>query len=275
MNKNIVCLSVGIAVCGGFSPAVAQTASSAAVAVSSKLKKIEVKDYKSFKSYVENEQSKLKTKPLTTENGHIKDKLKKAGIEFNTTDDWARSKDRKKLAVVSPDKKGVAIIDATTQSVNIFNPKGEIVRAIPFPEKLVGRIGFSDTRLFDFKELLFDPRGGFFIYNLSGRLVKKVDDSGIIDAFIVANNQRYLAVTSTLPEAAGFFILYDMDGTELWRRNTVIGTNPQIKFSLDDKFVLVKMPVYWLNHRGEPKERKLYIFNVKDGRLLSDEHYED
>ena len=274
MNNNILCLSIGLCLCASVYPAMAQKAG-AATTPTAKATGIQVKDYKSFKEYVAKEDASLNIKPESTDNGPVKDVLKKLGIEFTLGTEWARSKDKKRVAVLSPDKKGAAVIDSTTRSVNIFNPKGKIVRKIPFPDKLVGRVGFSDTRLFDFKELLYDSRGGFFVYGPSGQLVKQVDDSGIVDAFMVSHNQKYLAVTSTLPGATGFFILYDMEGGEIWRQNTVVGSNPVIQFSRDDKFVLVKMQSYWLSHRGESKERKLYVFSVTDGKLVSEEHYAD
>lgn len=244
----------------------AQAPSSASTATTSvDTKDAEVKDYKGFKNYTEKEQSKLKTKPLTIENGPVKDKLKKQGIEFSPTDSSVYSKDLKRAAYSSPDKKGIAVLDGTTRIINILNPKGEIVRKIPFPEKLEGLIGFSDTRLFDFKGGFGDYDGGFFIYDLSGRLIKNVKDSGMVDAYMVSNNQKYFTVTGGLPGKEDFFILYDMNGNELWRRKTIISERPVIQFSLDDKFVLLKMTM----------SHKLYLFSVEEGKLISEENYEE
>lgn len=247
-------------------PATAQAVSSTStVTLPVKAQDAEVRDYKGFKTYIENEQSKLKTKPLTIENGGVKDKLKKQGIEFSPIDISANSKDRKRRAYLSPDKKGIAVLDGTTRIIDILNPKGEIVKKIPFPKKLEGLIGFSDSRLFDFKGGFGDFEGGFYIYDLSGQLIKKVKDCGIVDLYMVSNNQKYFAVTGGFSETKNFFILYDMNGNELWRWKTIPNGDAQIQFSINDKYVLLKIP--WA--------RKLYLFNIDYGKIISEENYED
>jgi outer membrane protein assembly factor BamB len=185
------------------------------------------------------------------------------------------SREKKKIAYLSPDKKGVVIIDGNTQSINIFNPKGQQIGKIPLRKFPKGPLGFSDTRLFDFNGGLINSAGGFYIYDFSGKLIKKVDNGGIVSAFMVSNNQKYLAVQAGRPETGDYFALYDMDGNELWRHKTDIGGYTNIQFSLDDKYLLVKMPLYWTNNTGDPKSQKLYIFDVSNGNLTSEEHYED
>lgn len=57
----------------------------------------QVKDYKSFKTYVEDERNRLKVVPLTTDNGPIRDTLKQMGIEFTdekkSVDEQGKEKD--------------------------------------------------------------------------------------------------------------------------------------------------------------------------------------
>ena len=232
-----------------------------------------VRDYASFKKYVEFEQSKLTAKPLTIDNGGGRNKLKKMGIEFSPKMNWARSKDKKRLAYLSPDRKGVALMDHVTRSVNILGANGEILRRIPFPPKIEGFVGFSTTRLFDFKGGFGDSDGGFYVYDNAGRLIKKVEDCGTVDVFMVSNNQKYVFVTASLPDVGDFVVMYDMNGVELWRKQTEMGGKTEIRFSLDDEYVLVKMPIYWV--KGNARANQLYLFRVDNGELISEEHYED
>ncbi|MDO8805230.1 MAG: hypothetical protein Q7R35_12445 [Elusimicrobiota bacterium] len=273
MHRNIIYLSVVIAVCGGFSPVAAQTASSATVTTAaSKTKKIEVKDYKGFKSYIENEQAKLKTKPLTIENGTVKDKLKKIGLEFSPARRWAHSKDGEKTAYPSPDKKGISVVNNKLQQVEIYNANGTIIRKVPFSKYPAGAIAFSDARLFLVKE---DVGGcfGFEIYNFSGELFKNIDKE-CVDGYVVSNKQKYFAVTSGSPKIGDYFVLYNMDGDELWRKKVVLGGKAEIQFSSDDKFAIVKMPIYWEGTENKSrKERKLYLFDIENKKIISEENY--
>lgn len=237
--------------------------------------KLIVVDYKSFKRYVELERSGQKTLPPTIETGAVKGKLKKLGIEVDVTKNWARSKDKKRIAYFSPDKKGVIVVDAPAKSVNIFNSNGAIVCKIYTQKPPVGLLGFSETRLFDFVGGFDDYDNGFYIYDLSGKLLKKVEDGGLVDAFMVSNGQKNLVVASELSGGGGAIILYDMDGNEKWRLNTAIGDHSIIQFSSDDKFLLVKMPVYVIDPQKPAKNRRYYLFDVTTGQLLASGDYEE
>jgi hypothetical protein len=235
--------------------------------------KIEVKDYKTFQLYQESELLKLKRRPLTIDTGAVLEKLKKIGIEFPQGRIWGQSNDRTKTAYISLDRKGIAVIDGRARVFEILNPNGDVLRKIPFAKYPKGIIAFSESRLFDLGGAFEDQLRGFYIYDNSGKFVKYVNDSGNVSRYKVSNNQKYIAVQSGLPDTGDFVILYDMNGNELWRQKTSIGEYPDLQFSLDDKYLLVKMPRYWTNNTGEPESQKLYLFNVNTGAVISEEHY--
>lgn len=233
---------------------------------------IKVKDYKSFRNYTENEQSKLKTKPLTIETGGVKDKFMKMGMEFSPKRRWAQSNDGK-IAYPSPDKKGIALIDNKLQHIEIYAVNGEVIRRIPFSKYPEGGIAYSDTRLFLIKEEI-GGCFGFEIYNSSGVIIKSIGKE-CVDGYIVSNNQKYFAVTSGSPYIGDYFVLYSIDGVELWRQKVLIGGNAEIQFSLDDKFAIVKMPVYWeANEKKTRNKRKVYLFDIENRKVISEENYE-
>lgn len=275
MNKNLVCLSVGLCLCAGVYPAMAQEASSAPVTVTaSKTRRIAVKDYKSFKEYVANEESYLKTKPITTDNGPVRGKMKEIGIELNPGVEIAKSKDRKKIAIISPDKKGLVLINGVAQKISIVTSEGKILHEIPIGKISKGRLGFSNSRLFCFKENGVEYQGdGFEIYDFTGEVVKKVDGIGSVESYMVSNNQKFLAVTSGVPNDGDSVRLYNMEGVEVWKHKVAVGGGAQIKFSQDDKYLLVKMPVYWIS--GKANSKKLYVFDAGNGGLISEENYEN
>lgn len=222
-----------------------------------------VRDYGSFKKYVEFEQSKLTTKPLTLDSGGGRNKLKKMGIEFAPGRNWAYSKDRKKTAYLSPDRKGVALVDGATRSVNILNDKGEVIQRIPVKRPIEGLLGFSETRFFDFKGGFGDYEGGFYIYDFNGELVRSVADSGIVDRFAVSNNQKYFAITSGTPDFGDFIALYDMQGERIWRTKIDALGDSEIMFTRDDKFLLLKVP----------GTKTAYLFFTGTGEQISKEQY--
>ena len=258
----------------GGSPVVAQAGDSVAeTRSSSETEKNEVKNYKSFTKHVENEHRKLKVTPTTIENGPIKSVLREKGIEFSTRSIRASTKDNTKVAYQSPDKKGISLLDTKLRHVEIYNSNGEIIRTVPLPKFPDGAIAFSTNRLFVIKGC-FGWRQGFEIYDLSGNLVKDVDED-CVDGYVVSNNQKYFAVTGGMPSTGDFFIIYDMDGNEVWRQKVVLGGDAKIQFSLDDKFAIVKMPIYWdgVNNKSR-KERKVYLFDIFGHKLISEENYE-
>lgn len=277
MNKNIFCLSIGLCLCAGPYPVMAQKASSGTVdAPATKVKKVEVKDYKSFKEYVANEEANLKTKPVTMNNGPIRNKLLKMGIAFPKDRTEVLSQDGSKHASQTSDKKWVSVIDDRNQTINVYGANGALLSSVPFSKYPEGAIAASKTRLFIISEG-FEGRRGFEIYDLSGKLLKDVTD-GYIDDHIVSNTQQYFAVTTRIPESETRLLLYDLNGNELWQHNLAQGWNTEVQFSLDDNFLIVKVPLYVDSTKeqsaGKLKEKKLYIFDVVSRKLVSEEAYD-
>lgn len=257
------------------SPAVAQAGDSVAETTSSsETGKNEVKDYASFKKHVENEYKKLKVIPTTIETGPVRNVLRKKGIELSSATIWATSKDGFRHAWQSPDNKGVAVIDGKSRQIEIYNATGELRRKIPFSKYPDGSLAFSDTRLFIVKPCLsYDL--GFEIYNSSGTLIKDYKEE-CVDGYLVSNNQKYFAVIAGAPNTGNYFVLYDMEGNELWRQSIVLGGNVKsLQFSLDDRFAILKMPIYWEGTGNQFRhERKVYLLDIENRRLMSEENYE-
>jgi len=278
MKKSLVCLSVGLCLCAGVYPAMAQKAS-AATAATPKTKKIEVKDYKSFREYVANEEVYLKTKLVTTDNGQVKEKLKKIGIHFEEGRLAAESVDGDKIAYVSPDKKGIAVVYREEKTINLFDPEGVLLEKVQMKKQPVVRVGFSKSRVFEFKGNFDDWIGGIDVYDFSGKLIKSITDSGDVQDYMLSHNQKWLAIsTGGLPDDdRTYFILYDMNGKEIWRRETMAVSHPQMEFSRDDKYISLKLPTYFTDVKN-PKSvgfKWAYVFRVSDGHLISEGHYEN
>lgn len=232
----------------------------------------EVNDYRSFQAYVAKEAAKSKRPRTTNETGVVRKVLREKGIEFSSSSVWSIAPDRSMFACQSPDNSGVSIINTKLRKVEIIDVNGNVFQAIPYSKSPDGRIAFSDTRLFVVK----DGVGwdfGFEIYDFSGKLVRDVRDLDI-RGFVVSNNKKVFAVTTSSPKSERYFIIYDMDGNELWRHDIEPSANSQIQFSPDDIFALVRIPSYWSNTKPQIlKERKSYLFDIKNKRLISEEDY--
>ncbi|MHB0997330.1 MAG: hypothetical protein ACYC2I_13250 [Elusimicrobiales bacterium] len=280
MNKNLICLSVGLCLCAGAYPVMAQKSSSGPVTVTvSKQKQIEVKDYKSFKEYVANEGALLKTKPVTTDDGPVKEKLKKIGVHFEEGRLAAESADGDKIAYVSPDKKGIAVVYRGEKTINLFDPEGVLFKKVQMKKQPVVRVGFSQNRVFEFKGDFEDWIGGIDVYDFSGKLIRSIADSGDVQDYMLSHNQKWLAISAGgLPDDdRTYFILYDMNGEEIWRRETMAVSHPQMEFSRDDKYVSLKLPTYFTDVKNSKSVgfKWVYVFRVSDGHLISAGHYEN
>lgn len=125
----------------------------------------------------------------------------------------------------------------------------------------------------------FEDKDAIEIYDLLGKPIK-IFDSGSVDVFMVSHNQQLVAVTIgdlDYDSVRMYFVIYDMNGNETWRKETFSGVHPQIEFSQDDKYVALKMPNYFKNPRdGKSGGAKwVYVFRVSDGRLISEGNYDD
>lgn len=274
MNKNIFCLSIGLCLCAGPYPVMAQKASSGPVpTTTSKHKQIEVKDYKSFNEYVSNEDAKRTTRPVTTDNSLFRNKMKAIGLDFSTTSRWSTTRNKKLTAYLSPDKRNVAVMDWTTKHVRIFDGKGGLLKNVPLSQYSDGVILFSDTRLFVI-ETGFRGCSGFKVFNHSDDLLWKNTEI-CVDGYAVSNTYKYFAVAGDSLQNGSQFALYDMDGHVLLKETTAIGRQIEIQFSTDDKFVLVKMPFYWLKGNDDLlKKQKAYLFDTETKQLIKEESYE-
>lgn len=239
--------------------------------------KTEVTSFISFHDYAAKEEAALKTQRVTIETGKVKDVLKKMGIELSDKLIYAFSKDGKKFAYKSPDKNGVAVIDGKSRHVEAYHANGKLLWRFPFLEYPDGIIAFSNTRLF----VIGDGFGGCFgfkVFNSDGKTIKEIKDE-CVEGYMVSNTQKYFAVTSFTSDLDNHFVLYDIDGNELWRQKGVIGDHAEIQFTLDDKFVLIKIPRYWeedkkfLPSKNVLKRNKAYVLDIGNHRVLSEEDY--
>lgn len=253
---------------------------------SSSVNKIEVKNYKSFLAYVAKEKAELKTQDVNVENGEVKNVLKKMGIEISPRSRYGQTKDYVKTAYESPDKKSVALIDHKLKHVQKYNAAGELLGTVPYLKFIDGMLVFSGNRLFSVRGC-FDWEYGFEIYDFSGKLVKDINQESDLcgEDYAVSNTQKYFAfLAGSRRPIAEYFILYDMDGNEVWRKKGIIRDHAEIIFSLDDKFVIVKISEYWEEAKGDSspnapkdtlKRNKVYVLDIDNKKLLSEENYID
>lgn len=239
-----------------------------------------VRNYKDFLAYAASEQAALKNPPLNTDTGQVKEVLRKMGLEFRPGAHWARDKEYNRIATISPDKKGIWVIDRGSQSINIYNPAGKITHKIPFPkttDRDSGGWAYSNSRLFDFKLNGFDYTGsGFDIYNHSGQLIKHIIADWAERSYMISNDQKHVAIVAeSIYRNQGYLLLYDMEGNKIWSRKIVLCDDAQIQFSLDDKFIIVKIPQFTIDPHGKIESRKLYLVRTRDGKLISEEQYAD
>lgn len=307
MNRNILGFCVGLLVCAvaplhaqqtsastansepgharveqasadaGGLPEVAQAETSGAeIRSSSETEKNEVKDYKSFLKYADKkEQEALKAgeAPLREPGSIVKSE--KDGIELSDNKLSGFNKAHTRIAALSSDGKGMIVIDEKAHKVTILDNKGNVVREGKYPKAEPPAI-FSKTRLLALRA--FDGPGGFNIYDYDGKLVSQVNP-GFVDGCVVSNNQKYFAITAE-NQLGAFFILYDMDGNELWRLNILNGAVADVKFTRDDKYAVVKFPSYVVTDKNNPtakeseKYRKLYIIDIAKHKIISEEDHE-
>lgn len=146
MNRNTLCFCAGMVFCLACQSMAQATSTASIKTTTAKIRKIVVKEYKSFKEYVANEEANLKVTSVTTDNGSVREKLKEMGIHLEEGSLAEMSED--KMAYVSSDKKGVAVVDRFTGTISLYNAEGEPLKVIPMKEFPDGRVEFSRTRVF-------------------------------------------------------------------------------------------------------------------------------
>ena len=240
---------------------------------------MEVKDYKSFLKYAaESERlAILAGKPALLKSGEIV-KLEKYGIEIPEKRSVALTRDFKKVAYLATNKSTV-ILDIATFAISVVDFEGRVIREGKLPDLHAGGLAFSDTRLFDVHGLAGGP-GGVCVYNYDGTLIKELNPGWDADGYVVSNSQKYFAAVLRHFGPSDFFVLYDMDGNEIWKQDIPSHTNHhKIIFSYDDKFAAIKLPGYWdkedrsKNYKPIRKENKVYIIDVEKHKILSEEEY--
>jgi len=273
MNKNIFCLSIGLCVCAGPYPVMAQKASSDTATVpATKEKRIEVKDYKSFKEYVAREKAYLKTKPVTTDNGPIRTKMAEMGVAFSPRSLYSLAKDKKSVAYQARNKKGIALVDKETKHVSLYHADGRLFETVSFLEMPDGAVDFSDNRLFMIKAC-FRGSSGFEIYDFKGLLIKRIEN-GCVENYLVSNSGKYF-ITIAGSRQGHYLTAYDMSGETLFRSELPYG-DAEIVFSGDDRYALVRIPVYWKNYEKELFEKKgAYTFDIMKKQMISEDRYEE
>lgn len=280
--KNILLASISMFIGLNASAQVGSSSPASAVYLST----AGVNNYKSFLAYVAKEKAGLKIKEVTVENGQVKDVLKKMGIVISSHSRYGQTKDYFKTAYESPDKKSVALLDQKLKHIEMYNAAGELLGTVPYSKFIDGVLVFSESRLFAVRGC-FGWKYGFEIYDFSGKLVRDINEESNLcgEDFVVSNTQKYFAfLAMSRSPVAEYFVLYDMDGNEVWRKKRIMGGQAEIQFSLDDKFVIVKLPSYWEENKSAAptnphekvlKKNKVYVLDIENKKLLSEENYTD
>ena len=242
--------------------------------------KTEIKDYKSFLQYATNkEQIAVKAGKLPSLQANEVFKLKEEKIELSKGKPFGETSDYTKEAYLGAEKQ-IAVYDKKTHMVHIVDNNGRLIKEgkITKFQDDGGMLAFSDTRIFVIGGVV-GSNGGFKIFDYTGNLVKEIN-SGFVDGYAVSRTAKYFGVTVANPKNPYYFILYDMDGNELWKQQVVSGGHAEIEFSRDDKFAVLKLPNYWIKdkisvpNKTVSKERKLYVINIESHIVISEEDYE-
>ncbi len=264
--RKLILLSVFIL---SSSSTVAQVSGSATIT-----SKIEVKDYKSFLEY-----NKRNTVSLSGDLGDIQ--LSSNAIIFpgNITKAFTRDEkgEKDEVEFLSMDGRQVGIFNLWDKSLKVLNTSGKEIRRVTLSHFPAGvQFAFSDKAIFAISPA-FDGPGGFELFNSTGMFVKWVASEDVA-GYTVSNTQKYFAVT-TVGHYGYFFRLYDMNGEELWKQPIVDVGETQIKFSSDDRFAIVKIPIYWVKaketdqHETVRKTNKLYVLDIENHKVISEEDY--
>lgn len=241
-------------------------------------KKIHVKDYQSFLEYAEVvEQAAIeKNNPALRRPNET---IKYGGVELSDKNPSQSLKDDAQFAYLSPDNKGMAVIDNQAHNISIIDNNGKLIRKGKIAQRNPDYILFSDTRLFAIGGIL-SSNGGFKIYDYEAKLIKHVK-TDFVDGCIVSNSQKFFAITASAPRTPNLFILYDTEGNELWRSEIAIADHAKIIFSRDDKYAVVKLPNYWEVDKKSKlvkrinKKNKLYVLDIETHKVISEENYID
>lgn len=238
--------------------------------------KEDVKNYKSFLEY-----NKKHAIVRTDDLGEIQ--LDKDGIKFSAKNIRAFGKnsigEKKEIGSLSTDKRHVGVYNLRDESFSVLDGTGKEIRKNTFSKSPKGvNSAFSDTRIFIISPS-FDGSGGFEMFTSTGGFLKwlNVED---VEGYAVSNTNEYFGVT-TIGRNLHYFRLFNMEGNELWKQPIVPGWNAQIEFSPDDRFVSIKIPKYWIKAKEtDPSEtlrktNKLYLVDVKNRRIVSEEDYAD
>lgn len=237
---------------------------------------VKVMDYKSFLEYVRQNAPVLKD-----DKGRIN--IDRNGITFPGKPKRMFAKSKENLTAewgyLSTDKRRIAISAEGTHLVKILDNSGRELRIVTMPKFMDGALAFSNTRIFNMKSTM-DDNGGVEIYTSTGQFIKLVDAHKEVSIHSVSNTEKYFGVVVGNSQDGDMFVLYDMDGNRLWEYKIVEGEG-EIVFSPDDKFAILKLSRYWVSkdsadrYRTIEKERKVYIFDIKTRKLISEEDYEE
>ena len=239
-----------------------------------------VADYKSFLEYgVKSEQLAVKAGKRASMQADETFKLKDENIELSGGKPFTESNDYKKEAYLGAEKQ-IAIYDKKTHKVRILDVGGRLIREVKISKfhHDSGMLAFSDTRIFVIGDVL-ESNGGFKVFDNNGNLIKEVNP-GFVDGYSVSRTAKYFAVTAGGPKIPYSFILYDMDGKELWKQKIISGGHARIDFSRDDKFASIKLPDYWITdetsvpHKTISKEKRVYVIDIVNRNIIAEEDYE-
>lgn len=259
-------------------PGVIAQMTSSATTLAAPLVKILVKDYKSFSEYasLSDQVATASGKPALRKPNET---IVYGGAELSEKKPTQSLKDGAQFAYLSPDNKGMAIIDSQAHNISIIDNNGKLIRKGKIAQRNPDYILFSDTRLFAIGGVL-SSNGGFKIYDYEAKLIKHVK-TDFVDGCVVSNSQKFFAITAAAPRTPNLFILYDIEGNELWRSEIAIADHAKIVFSRDDKYAVVKLPNYWEVDKKSKlvkrisKKNKLYVFDIETHKVISEENYID
>ena len=232
----------------------------------------DVKDYKTYLKYAaESEQVALKAGKAPSMSANDVVRLKDEGIELSEAKPVSQTKDNRKEVYLGR-RKQVALYDKNTHKVKILDANGKSIREgkISKFSRDSGVLAFTETRVFVIGGIL-ESNGGFKIFDYAGKLIREVNP-GFVDGYAVSNTSKYFAVTAGGPKLPSYFILFDMDGKEVWKQQIPTTGHAKIDFSRDDRYAVIKLPIYW--DKNVKKERKLYVIDVSNLKIITEEEYE-
>lgn len=234
---------------------------------------IEVSNYRTFTDYTK------KLIPANATQNQIS--MDKTGIVFpgKTTYQFKKFEDGRiyEEGVLSYNKDQAAVFNWVSRLFDVYDSSGAKIKSALLEFRGGANFTFSDTRILIIPMSLYGC-GGFEIRTSTGGFIKRLDICDLA-GYAVSYDQKLFLVASMNPDANGFFRIYDMNGDELWKHEISSTHYAKIELSHDNRFLVIKMPEYWVFPNKEDlynstkKQNKLYLFDITKHILVSEEDY--